>query len=407
MDYKKISSGLRPLGALWAAVAIALQMSAGAFALDGLKPGVPIETAPPTVSAPKTQTATSGSSTAAKTTEKKIIAEAYTHSQLQGADRMNYEAILKGIINRDATITLPVAMPLSKFTLLTDALVAEEIDIQFVGTQMRYSGDPVQKVSFDYALTKEQSTARAKALIEKADKIIAALPKGATDFQKVVFFHDYIISNTTYTQEGPHHDIASAYGALINGKALCHGYAQAMALLCSRSGIENCYATGKMVEPHIWNKVKLDGLWYNIDATSDDPEMQTELAGNLVFYEECLVTDKVIYANRTPFQAYVNPPQANSNLQNYFVQTKQYAADEKTFRQVVANGIYRMLTTTDSTFEIQCATEALAKASYEKYTAGDEFTELVKLVRNQYDLEAKNLKVVLHVRGSTVYAMLV
>ncbi|MDE6398223.1 MAG: hypothetical protein K2L51_02785 [Clostridiales bacterium] len=64
-------------------------------------------------------------------------------------------------------------------------------------------------------------------------------------------------------------------GALINRKAVCDGYAKAMRLLCGIEGIPCIRVTGTFTDDdgqavnHAWNKVCLDGVWYNVDATMD------------------------------------------------------------------------------------------------------------------------------------------
>ena len=58
----------------------------------------------------------------------------------------------------------------------------------------------------------------------------------------------------------------------MQNKAVCNGYAEAMALLMTCVGIENQIVTGTADnELHAWNQVCLDGNWYQVDATWDDP----------------------------------------------------------------------------------------------------------------------------------------
>ncbi|GFN33221.1 transglutaminase domain-containing protein [Paenibacillus xylaniclasticus] len=64
-------------------------------------------------------------------------------------------------------------------------------------------------------------------------------------------------------------------GALANGLAVCQGYAEAFQLLLTKIGIENKtisgYGTnGSRPEPHMWNLVKLGGLYYHVDTTWGD-----------------------------------------------------------------------------------------------------------------------------------------
>lgn len=64
----------------------------------------------------------------------------------------------------------------------------------------------------------------------------------------------------------------SAYGALVDGIAVCDGISSAMKLLCSIEGIECIEVSGLGLtksgsQNHSWNKVKIEGKWFVVDAT--------------------------------------------------------------------------------------------------------------------------------------------
>ncbi len=102
------------------------------------------------------------------------------------------------------------------------------------------------------------------------------IPKGDTLYDRVKSIHDYICELTVYTdpEKAPH--VYSAYGALVDHRSVCEGYAEAFKLICDRNGIECILVSGKGVtstqtENHMWNYVRMDdGQWYAVDATWDD-----------------------------------------------------------------------------------------------------------------------------------------
>lgn len=64
----------------------------------------------------------------------------------------------------------------------------------------------------------------------------------------------------------------NVYGCLVENVSVCDGIASAFKLLCSIEGIECIEVSGIGVtsrgsENHAWNKVKIDGKWYIVDAT--------------------------------------------------------------------------------------------------------------------------------------------
>jgi transglutaminase/protease-like cytokinesis protein 3 len=92
--------------------------------------------------------------------------------------------------------------------------------------------------------------------------------------QKAV--HDYLVLNTEYDLTLS--DLAAdVEGVLLYGKGICSGYAHTYKLLMQLIGVD-CIVVGGTgtnqsggTESHAWNMVKLDGNWYQVDVTWDDP----------------------------------------------------------------------------------------------------------------------------------------
>ncbi len=102
------------------------------------------------------------------------------------------------------------------------------------------------------------------------DLLTTRAAKEATDFQKALLLHDELCARVVYT-DGDESSLYTAYGALVNGQAVCEGYAKAYAVLCRKIGLScrTVSGTSKGVG-HLWNMVKLDGKWYHVDVTWDD-----------------------------------------------------------------------------------------------------------------------------------------
>ena len=84
---------------------------------------------------------------------------------------------------------------------------------------------------------------------------------------KIKLFHDHIINNTIYDQEKPDYAY-DAYELITTGKSICGGYSDIMSIYLNMLGIQNYKITS---ENHIWNLVNIDGVWYHLDVTWDDP----------------------------------------------------------------------------------------------------------------------------------------
>lgn len=99
-----------------------------------------------------------------------------------------------------------------------------------------------------------------------------------TDREKVLAVHDYLVVHTIYSEEEGNADyLATAYSVLIDGEGQCQGYSEAFTALLMLSGVETQVISGDALDstatyqPHAWNLVKIDGDWYHVDATWDDP----------------------------------------------------------------------------------------------------------------------------------------
>lgn len=78
--------------------------------------------------------------------------------------------------------------------------------------------------------------------------------------------YDYESLETGLTNEGQ-----SVYGVLVEHKAVCGGYSSTFGIGLSMMGIENELVVGMASNGmHGWNKVCLDGEWYEVDVTWGD-----------------------------------------------------------------------------------------------------------------------------------------
>ena len=92
--------------------------------------------------------------------------------------------------------------------------------------------------------------------------------------QQELAVHDWIIDHADYDQahSSPHR--SHPYGLLVEGQAICMGYANTFQLFMDLLDIPCVTVIGASSgsrEDHAWNLVQLDGDWYAVDTTWDDP----------------------------------------------------------------------------------------------------------------------------------------
>ncbi len=111
---------------------------------------------------------------------------------------------------------------------------------------------------------------------EKLDSIFdSIIPSDMDIYDKILTLHDYIIDNVTYDTEDVSDNSGNAYGALIDGKAKCAGYADAMAIALARLNVKNFKVAS---EKHVWNALYLGDEWTQIDLTWDDPIVEGDIS---------------------------------------------------------------------------------------------------------------------------------
>ncbi len=98
-----------------------------------------------------------------------------------------------------------------------------------------------------------------------------------TDFEKIKYVHDYLVKNVEYDSTLEKASIHDIYGTLICKTAVCEGYAKTFKYILDKMNIPTIIVVGEAknsngnVENHSWNYVNIEGKWYGIDVTFDDP----------------------------------------------------------------------------------------------------------------------------------------
>lgn len=134
-------------------------------------------------------------------------------------------------------------------------------------TSLKVATDSLGEVTITVNKTYGQD--KIDALNTKIDQILQEITTpDMTIEDKILVIHDYIIDHTVYDMADENPNSGDAYGVLFDGKAKCAGYADAMALFLNKLEIQNYKVAS---DEHVWNTLYLNGKWYHLDLTWDDP----------------------------------------------------------------------------------------------------------------------------------------
>ena len=124
--------------------------------------------------------------------------------------------------------------------------------------------------------TSEEQVRQAIEEVEQVKNQIVANKTGNT-YTDIKMVHDYIINNVEYDTTISQPYIYNLYGTLVKHKSVCEGYAESFKYLLDALEIPCIIVIGEATnssgetENHAWNYVQINGEWYAVDTTWDDP----------------------------------------------------------------------------------------------------------------------------------------
>lgn len=199
------------------------------------------------------------------------------------------QILREGLEDRQSEVAVPVLTTRSDDQLMRDILDAAlvhtgvptqgdylhwQLGTVYMGLS-GYSYGSDRYLILTYTPTYYTSADQEEQLDHAVDALLDQLNVyNASDYNKVRAIYDYICNNVVYDHAGlaagNSNLIYTAYAALINGTAVCQGYANLFYRLALELGVDARLIAGTgNGGPHGWNIVELDGKYYNLDATWD------------------------------------------------------------------------------------------------------------------------------------------
>ena len=195
-----------------------------------------------------------------------------------------YDKIVAGIASSSETISIKDSDTLinaQELNIVFDAYRRDHPEHFWIGNEYSYSilDDKIVAVNPTYIMSGTQLES-AKELFEIAvSEMLGAVNGEMSEYEKELYFHDELAKKVIYQETENAHN---AYGALVEGIAVCEGYAEALQYLLQRAGIQSLIVLGESNNPssnlresHAWNIVRIDGKYYHVDLTWNDQTQRT------------------------------------------------------------------------------------------------------------------------------------
>jgi transglutaminase-like putative cysteine protease len=135
---------------------------------------------------------------------------------------------------------------------------------------------------------------------DEMKKKAAELTKNAkSDYEKELAIHDYIVGTYSYYEYTDKSQVPQRahemVGIVLDGEGVCEAYAELFRFMATSVGLEVYNAEGSMNGVgHMWNVVKIDGEWYHLDCTGDDPSPDVDGRTRYAYFN---LTDEEISAD--------------------------------------------------------------------------------------------------------------
>lgn len=176
-------------------------------------------------------------------------------------------------------------------------------------------------VYLKYGATAEEAEVLQRRIDEVTAKYLEGIDDSMSAYDVALRLYVKIVSNVDYDSlaltkqkaEGNSTDDKIDYlrticGVLLDGKAVCEGYARGLQYLLQKCGVECAEAAGHTLNEdgsngcgHAWNIIKIDGDYYYLDATWDDRSNTDRVrSAEYTFLDFfCITTEELLRSRKT------------------------------------------------------------------------------------------------------------
>ena len=232
-----------------------------------------------------------------------------------------YDKIVLGVENSAESISIYNGTnPITQDEIKTvfDAYRRDHTEHFWLGNEysIRYNTETVLSLTPGYTMSGKDLEMSKTAFNAAVSEMLIGITSSMSEYEREKLLHDRLAERISYDGTGTNaHD---SYGALVEGKAVCEGYAEAFQYLLQKVGIQSFIITGTSSNPasgipegHAWNAVRIDGMYYHVDVTWDDQ-------GENVFYAYFNKTTEAISEDHTIAPTAYPLPECSSENADYF-----------------------------------------------------------------------------------------
>lgn len=329
----------------------------------------------------KERAASRNASVPSKYTSHNEAMHTYSYTSLTETQKYVYDVITAACLEQEDKVSFDISdkVTFDDLFIAYQTLYLDEVRLFYIDTLMEYVPDNstgyILEMKLKYIYSKDKIDKMQQELDEKTDEILSGITSDMSDYQIVQYIHDQLIRRCTYTLSGS--EITSPYGAIVNGKAQCQGYSRAFSYLCNLCGIETDIVLGVANEEHMWNMVKLNGKWYHIDLTWDDPD-KTEYPDSVRYDYFCVTTDRMLEVRTIEGNSH-ELPIADSDDLEYYNYNHLVVSSVEEARELFIKEAVKASETKASTVQFRCSTSEVYEEILSEFFSNDNANNILSL----------------------------
>lgn len=236
-------------------------------------------------------------------------------AMLSPEEQVVYDEVYRNIVAMNNHFTLKNYAAANRIDSIVHAVYYDNPELFWIDASYRYGYTSDNRVT-DLTIafnTLAGNIEAAKASFDSAAQELIDQAQGlSSDVEKEKFVHDAIVANVDYHLGSAQNQ--SAYSALVTKRSVCAGYSRAFQYVMMKLGIPCYYCVGFAGEDHAWNIIALDGDFYNVDLSWDDP---IGSAPGEIHYEYYNITDEQIEYDHRRDDLSVNLPPCTGKALSY------------------------------------------------------------------------------------------
>ncbi len=210
-----------------------------------------------------------------------------------------YDTVYSGLSASNTEIDLSdYNISVSELQEIFDKIVRTSPELFYVEKALEYSYSDatgyVQTMIPKYSISGGELTSAKSTYKSYISGITSGVKSSWSELEKALYIHDAIALRLKYDK-----NTDDVYTAAISGKGNCTAYTLTYIAACKNVGISCDIAVSESMQ-HIWNVVKINGNWYHVDTTWDDPT--NDLYGR-VTHNNFLLSDSAIAKNHTDWKS--------------------------------------------------------------------------------------------------------